>query len=356
MRLNTSTDDIKNTARANASPGYTEQSGFWDNMKEAAGLIVREDWSLMQLMPPDVEVERNSQIDELIVDGTITEDVSRYFDKDYDGLAEYANRNLDQDLMTKERIESEGRKDVLVQRRKAAETFERSSPLGTAGKFIGLIGTSAADPIYFPTYFTGVGAGLRGAKLAAGMAKVASVEVTMESLKTWATWDRKAELGVELSGSQVMTNLAAAAIGANVFTGVGYGVRAFREMKAVKAAKVVDDIADTVSQVADENIVTGASDAKKLGQTLRNAANSELTKDVKAEEVVDQLMASEKVVQKNPSRPIDPLSEVEDVVGLKRTDYEQKMKTDPEFNKMFKAEQEALIEKHAQIERAKGCI
>lgn len=358
MESHTTVDDLKERASMNASPGYREQSTLWMNMKEAAGIVAREDWSTARIFPPNEELLRNEQIDNLILADVIPQDVARYFEHDYDAMAVYANKHIGTGLLTREEIDKNERQDVKDKRAKAQEVFSRQGFTGGVGQMVGTFGTIMADPIYLPTYFIPViGAGSKGLALAKGVGTVATIEMGVEGVKTYATWDRRQELGIEYTPKQTVANILAAGAGVGVGVGITKATAlGVSKLTGKKAADIIDKVVEPAKKSGRASTQTAVSDAEALGEFFKATSDSPKTKNETAENMVDGLVNAEKSQRLDRALPENTFDGLDNVDELKQAQYDALRTSDPEFAKQMDEVLGPVKEKQRQVELAKRCI
>jgi len=145
------------------SKPYVPNSSIWENFGAGVSETVDEFSSYSSLLHKTKEDERDKHVKSLIDEGKIPEDVANSYSRfgrggrkyNYNGITEWANKNLDLDelIPTMKELEKERNEEMALMRRARERTAEHSTGLGTAARFAGGFVAGSLDP---PALIAGV--------------------------------------------------------------------------------------------------------------------------------------------------------------------------------------------------------
>lgn len=259
---------------------FSEYSTASENFAAAIGQIFDEESSISSFLGNSNRRARDEQIRRYIDEGVIDEEVANNFTHysfggkrvNYDGIAEYANENLELDtpIKTAEELFNERNEDLASRRKYRERVFDTSLTGGKVNQFAGMLVGASLDPVMvatMPIAVSTMGArnlskamySLSMAKRTAlfGMATAAPIEPFIHS------W--KEEIGAEYTLADSMFNLGAAGLLSGSIGGaVGYLAHGARTRLGLikdledlgldtESAEIIADQVDELKRQPDQN-------------------------------------------------------------------------------------------------------
>jgi len=208
---------------------YVEPTGFWKNLHAAASQVVREDWSISRWINDNPIADSKKRVMDAYYSGTITdEDMASNSDGSslgWDNIIRRANKKYNLNIETLESAKGRLRDDLKAKREETQDVHSRATGAGVAGRFVGMFGAYAVDPVALPTYFMGIGAAAKGAQFLKALSVVAAGEAVAETVIQTSVYNWKNTIGVDYSVKDAALSIIAVTGGSAALGSVGYGIR-----------------------------------------------------------------------------------------------------------------------------------
>lgn len=263
LNRDTLADVLANTSQAgseapDAAGGAT---GFAENMRASAGLVWREESSLSETAFEQGYRDRNALLQGKIAGGEIRQDVvdrftsrkidylgmdygrghTRYAEVDWSAMADYAREAGHFDVQVDSELEAIASERLRIKREQAHDVFARSDGWGTAGRFVGAIGVSLADPITAASLAIPGATVARGASVGQTVFRVARAEAAIggatEAVLQKQIFDFKERIDSPYTVTDALAGVAMTAAGGAVLGGIIGGARGLRGKRRDAAAR-----------------------------------------------------------------------------------------------------------------------
>lgn len=253
MEIKGTHDDFDDRVR-NLPAHDSEETGFMQNVAAAQTLVLNENMSFSSSLNRQMYDDRKKQVWDYIDNGTIPERVVEGYGGDIGGISRYARTELGlTDVATDDELLKERQDLIEKDRQSMMKIAGQQNKMGALGAVTGgaLI---ALDPIYLPTYVTGISAAARGTQILAGAAKVGAIEAGIEAAKQVEVYNHKNNMGIDYSVGDAAKEIAINAVFA---VGAEVGLFALSAgLKRMVSGRVIETTAEktAVKAVNDEVI------------------------------------------------------------------------------------------------------